>query len=65
MLLGDRECDYDTAYFMKYGKYPPVQRNCTKGEVSISDALERDWNEPNMQYIMWQGCNLGSLDWIQ
>lgn len=64
-MLGDKECDYDTAFFMKNGKYPPVVRRCKRGEVSISDALEREWEKPDMHYIIWQGCRLGSqFDWL-
>lgn len=29
MLLGENECNYETAYFMKYGFYPKQERiNC-------------------------------------
>ena len=64
-MLGATECDWETAYFLEHGKYPPVQRHCSKGEVSIRDAIERDWNEPDLQYVMWRGWRIGNLDWIQ
>lgn len=64
-MLGETECDYDTAYFMEHGKYSPVVHNCTRGEISIQDALEREWNKPDMQYMLWRGCRFGSMDWIQ
>lgn len=65
MILGENECDWDVAYFLENGKYPPVVRNCKKGEVSINDALEREWREPDLQYMLWRGCRFGNMDWIQ
>lgn len=65
MMLGETECDYEIAYFLKNGKNKPIIRNCSRGEVSIQDALEREWREPDMQYMLWQGCRFGSMDWIQ
>lgn len=65
MLLGNKDCDYEMAYFLENGKYPPVVRNSRTSEVSIRDALEREWREPDMQYQLWRGCRFGSMDWIQ
>lgn len=65
MKLGEKECDWDVAYFLEHGCYPPVVHNCRKGEVSIQSALEREWREPDLQYMLWQGCRLGSqFDWL-
>ena len=65
MMLGDSECDEEMAYFLEHGKHKPVVRNCKFSEVSISDALEREWEKPDMQYILWRGWRIGNLDWIQ
>lgn len=65
MILGNKECDEETAYLLKYGKYPKRENRCTQGQPDIRDAIEREWNEPDMQYQLWRGCRFGSMDWIQ
>ena len=66
MMLGEKECSWDIAYFLENGKLPPVAERCAKGEVDIRTALEREWREPDMQYIMSRGCRFSAqLDWIQ
>jgi hypothetical protein len=48
--------DYDTAYFMKYGKNPPYRQ-----KFCIYTPPEFDWervNEPD-DYICWRGARIG------
>lgn len=65
MLLGEYECDYETAYIMENGKLPPLKKRCIHGEVEIRSAIERDWNELDEEYVCWRGWRIGNLDWIQ
>lgn len=48
--------DYDTAYFMKYGKNPPYRKKDCK-----YTPPEFDWERVNGpdDYICWRGARIG------
>lgn len=56
MILGNTECDYDTAYFLKYGEYPKVKK-CKQGLPEINRSSEI-WDREPEQYILYRGWRM-------
>lgn len=55
MMLGNQECDADTAYFLKHGHYPPPRKKCQEAEatdIEFDDEKYREFQESN--YFEWQ-----------
>jgi hypothetical protein len=60
MILGDKECDEETAYFLTYGEIKPYERcSCQYGlsEDDIDYYIHE--NEPD-EFICWQGTQIPS-----
>lgn len=53
-LLGDYECDEETAYYMKYGKYPP-RKECNCKSTIEPEIYDREWEQE--QYYDWIEAN--------
>lgn len=54
MILGNKECDEEIAYFMKLGKLKPYKKNCA------FKTAEFDWERNNKpdEYYCWQGSRI-------
>lgn len=55
VLLGDKECDRETAYYLKFGRILPIT-----GKGKPKPPTEFDWeqiNEPD-HYYCWQGTKM-------
>ena len=56
-MLGQFECDYDTAYFMENGKYPKRNYKWGMSHTEISRCDEIWENKPN-EYFCLRGYRI-------
>lgn len=57
MILGNTECDYDTAYFLKNGEYPKKENNCKYGLTN--DDVDYYIHENRQdEYYCWRGSRI-------
>lgn len=66
MILGEYECDCDTAYFMEHGEYPKKENACKQSymieDIEHEDDLYIQYQESNFyerfqntyKYCLWQ-----------
>lgn len=56
-MLGDNECDEETAYFLKYGKNKPYKRTCKLvPPTEDNEEAYREYQEANFnEYFDWAG----------
>lgn len=51
MMLGEFECDEETAYFLKHGKHMPLKERCKQSQFSsdpeYDEELYREFIESN------------------
>lgn len=47
MLLGDKDCNSELAYFLQFGSYPKVERNKKYAPPSYDDFDELNYLESN------------------
>lgn len=58
MILGNQECDEETAYFLMHGKLKPYERsNCQYGLSENDIDYHLHENRPD-EYYCWQGTRI-------
>lgn len=57
MILGDKECDEETAYFLKYGEMKPIKRSCQYG-LNDDDIDYYIHDKRPDEYYCWQGTQI-------
>ena len=57
MKLGEKECDYEIAHFMKCGVYPKVTNTCKYGLTD--DDIDFYTHKQNFdEYYCWRGTRI-------
>lgn len=57
MMLGDKECDWETAHILKYGTRPKIKKTCIYGltENDIDYHMHKD----NVnEFDLWRGTRI-------
>ena len=58
MILGDKECDEETAYFLKHGKLKPYERcSCNYGLGESDNDYHLHDNRAD-EFYCWQGSRI-------
>lgn len=54
MMLGNQECDAETAYYLQYGTYPKYEYNCTV----VPPAYDKETDFTPDTYYCWYGTRI-------